>query len=406
MQPLRGFDLTTQELERRKAYLGIAPVDEQRLRDANAHLRREARGVIDRFYEHLLGHEHTRRMLAEPGLVDRLKALQARYFEELTSGVYDLPYAEKRVRVGLVHHRIGLSPEWYLGAYVKYLHIASDVLSLSYGRDYERYFQTVQSLTKIIYLDMGLAIDAYQLAAQEALKQRSDDLEKANAEIRKAQAAKQVLSDMIVHDLQNPVAGVVAALQTLRARAGGLLEPEREALDEALRRCSDLTSMIFNVLEVSRAEAGLLEALPEDVDLSALAREGVEAFRRAAELEGRTLRFEGPESLAHRSDPALLRRVLQNLIRNAIRHTPRGTSVVVRIAEGPSLSVEDDGPGIPTEVQPKIFEPFGSAALRQAGRRVDTGLGLPSCAAIARALGARLRVESDGRRGTTFTLSF
>src|ERR1041384_3559099 len=160
MVTIGAFTLDDGEVARRKSYLEIAPADEMRLREAHVHLQKQAKEIIDRFYEYLLAHEHTRAILAQPGLVERLKGLQARYFAELTAGRYDLAYAENRVRVGLAHHRIGLSPEWYLGAYVKYLHISSDVLSNAYGRDYERFYQTMVSLTKVIYLDMGLALDA------------------------------------------------------------------------------------------------------------------------------------------------------------------------------------------------------------------------------------------------------
>jgi signal transduction histidine kinase len=68
--------------------------------------------------------------------------------------------------------------------------------------------------------------------------------------------------------------------------------------------------------------------------------------------------------------------------------------------------VEDDGPGIPPEIRARLFEPFGAAALRSAGVRVDTGLGLPSCKVSARAIGADLGVESDGTRGSVFSVLF
>ena len=379
-----AFTLTEQEVAKRKAYLEITAEDERRLREAHPHLQSHTKSIIDRFYEYLLSHESTRAMLAAPGLVDRLKGLQTQYFIELTSGVYDIAYFEKRLKVGLTHQRIGLSPEWYLGAYVKYLHIASDVLSGSFGRDYERFFRTFVSLTKVIYLDMGLALDAYHFSAQ---------------------AAKKQLTDMIVHDLQNPLTGISTALQVLGSQSAGLTASERGALEEALQRCQDLSQMIMNVLQVSRAEAGALPTYIENVDLSLLVREVADSFRRTAEQGGRTIELRMPPVLPVRTDQTLVRRILQNLIRNALRHTPSGTRVVVDVT-GTRIRVADDGPGIPSEVQSKLFEPFGAAALRDANIRVDTGLGLPSCRVMARAIGAELGVESDGKKGTCFSLTF
>lgn len=392
--------LTPEVVSGRKIYLEITSQDEQRLKEAHPHLVRHTPGIIDRFYDYLLAHHHTRAMLSAPGLIERLKGLQTKYFLELTSGEYDLAYFENRLRVGQVHHRIGLSPEWYMGAYVKYLHIASDVLSSAFGRDYERYFQTIVSLTKVISLDKSLAIDAYHHAAQEAL-------EKSNEELRRAQAAKRQLTDMIVHDLQNPLSGMSAALQVISG-SEGLSPSTQAALEEAKRRCEDLASMILNVLQVSRAETAELRPYLENFEIAQATREVADAFRTVAELDGRSIRAETPQAMMLRSDESLVRRILQNLIRNAIRHTPRGTHVVVRLTGGDgdqvTLSVIDDGPGIPKELQSALFEPFGASKLRHAGVRVDTGLGLPSCWVMARAIAAELKVESDGRRGTTFTL--
>jgi signal transduction histidine kinase len=406
--------LTPEEVAKRKQYLEITPQDEERLREAHPLLSRQTQAIIDRFYDYLLAHDHTRRMLEAPGLVERLKGLQTQYFTELTSGVYDLAYFERRLRVGQAHHRIGLSPEWYMGAYVKYLHLATEVLRTAFAPDDEKFFQTLISLTKIISLDKALAVDAYQHAAQVALEEKSAEIERkseevkrSNEELRRVQAAKRQLTDMIIHDLQNPLTGVSAALQVV-ATGEKLPDSSQRALTEAVRRCQDLARMIMNVLQVSRAETGELETFLEDLDLSRISRDVVEAFRTAAELEGRSLVFETPGELKLRSDEALLRRILQNLIRNALRHTPKGTPVVVRLeTESPErvrLSVIDSGPGIPVEAQARLFEPFGASSLRQAGLHVDTGLGLPSCRVMARAIGAEIQVESDGRKGTIFSL--
>jgi signal transduction histidine kinase len=168
--------------------------------------------------------------------------------------------------------------------------------------------------------------------------------------------------------------------------------------------------MIQNVLQVSRAESGELQTYMENLDLAKLSREVVRSFEAMAELEGRSIVVEMPPEAPIRSDQNLVRRILQNLLRNALRHTPKGTKVVVRLTREKGsrtlLSVVDDGPGIPKDIQPRLFEPFGATALRGAGVRVDTGLGLPSCHVMARALGAELKVESDGKRGSAFSVVF
>jgi signal transduction histidine kinase len=402
------FELTPAEVAKRKGYLELTPADERRLREAHPYLQKHAQSIIDRFYDYLLGHEHTRAMLTAPGLVERLKKLQTQYFIELTSGEYDLAYFENRLRVGQVHHRIGLAPEWYLGAYIKYLHIASDILSSAFARDHERFFQTLISLTKIISLDKGLALDAYHFSAQEGLEKKTLELEKTNEELQRLQAAKRQLTDMIVHDLQNPLTGLASAIQVIRSTEPGVSESTRQALAEATRRCDDLSQMIMNVLQVSRGESGELPTYLENLDIAQISRREAESFRSTAELEGREVVVESPPTVLSRSDQTLLKRILQNLIRNALRHTPRGTKVIVRVTplddQRTRVSVLDDGPGIPKAVQAHLFEPFGAAALRSAGVRVDTGLGLPSCLVMARALGAELSVDSDGRSGSVFSL--
>ena len=408
MFKIGSFVLTAGEVEKRKRYLEITADDENRLKSAHPRIQARAPEIADRFYEYLLGHEHTRKMLEAPGLLARLKELQGRYFLRLTSGEYTLEYFEDRLKVGQVHYRIGLSPEWYLGAYVKYLHIVSDVLSQAFVRDYEAFFQTVVSLTKVIYLDTGLALDAYHYSAEEGLEKRTVDLEKANRELKRVQVAKQQLTDLIVHDLQNPLSGITSVLQILAGDPEGLSQDKRDVIREALGRCDDLSQMIMNVLQISRAEKGELKTFIEEVDVHRLAHDVARTYESAAKLAGHHLMVDVASSVTVRTDERLVTRILQNLIRNAIRHTPPETKVVLRVESSESggvrLSVADNGPGIPLEIQALLFEPFNATVLRSIGRRVDTGLGLASCRAAARALGTEITVESDGTHGTTFAI--
>ncbi len=402
-----SFVLTEDEVRKRKAFLEIEEEDERRLREVHPHLVRHAETIVERFYEYLLSHEHTREILSEPGRLERLKKLQMQYFLELTTGPYDLAYFENRLHVGLAHQRIGLSPEWYLGAYDKYLHIVGEVLSEAFGEDRSRFLRTLESLTKVVFLDMSLAIDAYTLSSNERLAEEAAALDKANEELKELSAAKRRLTDMIVHDLQNPLAGIVAFLQVLDEKQEGITDDERTALREALARCNDLSQLVLNVLQLSRAEEGKLELYYENVDLARVAQGAMEAFTLVAQQGGRELALNvGKKPVMVRTDQSLLRRVLYNLIRNALRHTPEGTQIEVRVAAGPppSVSIRDDGPGIPPEVQARIFEPFARGSRRGVGWGTDSGLGLSFCKMAARVLDMDLCVESGPGKGATFVL--
>ena len=404
--PFRIGDLVLDEAEvrQRRAYFEIGPEDERVLRDAHALLEPRAEDIIERFYEFLFEHEHTRRMLLDDGLLHRLKEIQKRYFHELFSGHYDRAYFKNRLCVGLAHNRIGLSPQWYLGAYRKYRDIVTGCLRDLYGARTDAYRRAAISLHKIIALDSSLAIDAYAFSAQEELARKAEELEEANRKLVEIDAAKRHMTGAIIHDLQNPLAGIIAFLQVLEARPAGLTEVEVRSLREALARCKDLSDLIMDVLQMNRAEEGHLDLYMENLDLAEITRNAVEAFSLVAEQGGRKLSFESSgDPVSVRSDQSLLRRILYNLLRNALQHTPGGTHVQVSVQPGPPwvISVRDDGPGIPNEMQDHMFEP---GALRSAGFEVQSGVGLGFCKMAADALGITLHLQSEPGHTTCFCL--
>lgn len=385
------------DIDKRKRYLEIAPEDEARLARVHPALLRRSPEIIERFYRYLLGHEHTRKVLEAPGRVERLKKLQSEYFTRLTSGVYDRAYFEDRLKVGLAHERAGLDPQWYLGAYDRYLEIVGDVLREELKDDPEGCVAVMTSLTKIVFLDMGLAIDAYISKAHERL-------EESNRQLVKLDQVKRQLTEMIVHDLQNPLAGIEAFLHYLRGRRD-LDGSEVDALEEALARCGDLENMIQNLLQIRKMEEGKLEVYLEEVDLRAFVPRCASAFELSARQNGKSISVSVPdEPVRARADQTLLQRILYNLIRNALRHTHEGTSVRIRVASSREITVADNGPGIPKEFHGALFEPFGADRLRAIGVRVDTGLGLPFCRMAATAMGAALDLSSESGKGASFTL--
>lgn len=397
-----GLHVTAEEVARRKEYLQITGEDEQRLHRAHDIIQRHVDTIISEFYDYLLSHPHTRKILEVPGVLERLRTVQRAYFDRLTRGPYDQSYFEDRLRTGYAHDRIGLSPEWYLGAYHKYLSIVSEVLSRELHEYAAQFSATLVSLTKIIYLDMGLAMDAYIDAGQRRLKDRNRLLEELDAK-------KQLLTDTIVHDLRNPVAGIQAFLSVFRLDAPKLTESHRSAIDEAERACSMLNTMVDNVLAISRMEEGRLDVRKDEVELRALVEQVAQALRPFAVSRGKVLRTRlGDFPLLAHTDAGLVQRILLNLVMNSIRHAAGASFVEIEAGRDASgrmrLAVADDGPGIPRQYHSFIFEKYGRSNLRKAGLKLDTGLGLVFCRMAANELGAEVVLDSDEGKGARFAL--
>lgn len=166
---VRALGLDDAAVGRRKAFLEFTDDDVARLRTLHEALRNLAPDSANAFYTHLLAFEETRALLPDAQTLERLKRIQAAYFDSLTAGDYGPDYVLHRLRVGVVHQRVGLAPEWYLGAYSKYLAGLLPELWQRLGKDPEAFVATCQTLIKIVLLDMGLAIDAYAQADRQTI---------------------------------------------------------------------------------------------------------------------------------------------------------------------------------------------------------------------------------------------
>jgi hypothetical protein len=168
--------LETDEIDRRKAFLEFSESGCDLLRAVHDELGRGEHSVAEHFYSHLRSFAPTNGLLQKSDLA-RLKRTQGAYFRSLTAGSYDANYVRNRLRVGLVHQRIGLASNWYLGAYRKYLDELMPVLWTATEGDPQRFLSTSDALIKIVLLDMGIALDTYFHAGREAIVQHKDYVE-------------------------------------------------------------------------------------------------------------------------------------------------------------------------------------------------------------------------------------
>jgi diguanylate cyclase (GGDEF)-like protein len=174
------------ETERRLHFLEFTAHDEDMLRALHQEIERrgECGFFVDDFYRHLLAFAPTRALIRDDATLTRLKRTQGAYFERLTAGRYDYTYMLDRLRIGLAHERVGLAPQWYIGAYNKYITLLVPRIRAYYPDDPERVLDTLVALFKIVFYDMGLAIDAY--------------IHVAHAKIRAQTVQLQALSEMAV----------------------------------------------------------------------------------------------------------------------------------------------------------------------------------------------------------------
>ena len=224
-------------------------------------------------------------------------------------------------------------------------------------------------------------------------------------QLRRLEKLSNDLSYMIVHDLRNPLAVICGFLDILEFHEAQKLSDSTQTLVTVARQSAEnLLNMISSLLDVSKMGAGEMKLQREPCDLKTLIRAVLAATKL---LSGnRTVTLDAPESsLTITVDVDLIRRVLQNLLSNALKYTPDGGNV--RLVVTPSSTevrvvVTDTGPGIAPEDHQRIFEKFGQVEDHK--NRMGTGLGLTFCKLAVEAHGGRIGVDSAVGKGSTFWL--
>lgn len=238
-----------------------------------------------------------------------------------------------------------------------------------------------------------LATERSELYGQ--VKHQRDDL-------LRLQLQKEQLVAFLVHDLKNPVNAIeLQAELVLRDRDA--TQRARRAAEKIRDEGRALQRMIVTLLDIAKADEGRLVPVRRPIALDALIDDVLGELEGRAQLAGVHLarQLEAPSLSA---DPDLLRRVLENLVENAIRHAPEGSEVTVTAraaGSGIELRVRDTGAGVPSEQRDRVFDRFVQAGGEQT--RSNRGLGLAFCKLAVEAHGGRIWIE-DAAPGAAFCL--
>lgn len=232
-------------------------------------------------------------------------------------------------------------------------------------------------------------------------------LKATNIQLRESERLRTNLTDMLVHDLRNPLTALMGWLDIFRATMGEETEDERFRLLENARRSGHVTlGLVGELLDISKMEAGKLIPKFQPVDICQLISDSIDSMRALIEIEDLKVTLDlGADVATVSCDKQLISRVMTNLISNAIKHTPAGGTITLQARRGQNdvvvISVADTGGGIPPEYRRRIFEKFGQ--VEQPGReRRGTGLGLTFCRMAVEAHGGDIWVESQIGQGSTF----
>jgi signal transduction histidine kinase len=245
-----------------------------------------------------------------------------------------------------------------------------------------------------------------RLAASAVQNIRAYDSERRTVEeLRRLSELRADFVSLVSHEMRSPMAAVIGAARTLEQRWRELTPDQRQAfLGLIAGETTRLAALIGDVLDTSRIDAGTFSYRFADVDVSALVQEVV-ATARLAQDEVPLVADVHSDLPRVRGDSERLRQVLGNLIDNAVKYSPAGGTVEVRVAahdHAVVVSVHDRGPGVASEDQRLIFEKFGRVS--SGNSKPGTGLGLYIARSIAEAHGGTLEVVSSPGRGSTFTL--
>ncbi|MBI1313973.1 hypothetical protein GC176_21980 [bacterium] len=371
-----------QDLQR---YVGWTEDDARRVRSVAPVVAPHLGPLIEDFYAEIQRHPQTLKVIiGGEAQIARLKQTLRRWVEELLAAECDRDYVWRRWKIGWRHVEIGL-PQVYTNSALSRLRTGLvRILSEHSGLGSEELTLTVESLGRLLDLDLAIIEDAYQaeyLARQERIRRLATIGELAGG---------------VAHELRNPLGIIRNAVYFLRLTQQELTEDARDAFDElerALGTCNRLACELLDYVREPKLEEtnfSIADAVTEAL--------GTLEVSESIELDRETVE----QGLRCRADRGHVVLIIGNLLRNAIEAMPSGGRVAVsasRAGDGVVVQVEDTGPGIDPTVLDKIFEPLFSRKAK------GIGLGLAVSRRYAELNHGRLEVESEPGHGATFRLT-
>jgi signal transduction histidine kinase len=262
-------------------------------------------------------------------------------------------------------------------------------------------------VAETLQLQRSLATTASLL--EQRARERDEEVRRADGartEAERANRTKDQFLAVLGHELRNPLAPTVTALELMKRRDPNMFTREREVLE---RQVAHMSRLVNDLLDVARLTQGRVRLEPRRFELCEAVERATDMARPLIAQQRHALHVSVPETgLALDADRARIVQVLSNLLTNAARYTPPGGHITVTAAATDghvTIAVDDDGPGLPAELVPHLFEPFAQGPRALDRREGGLGLGLALARTFTELHGGTIRLEAhNGAPGSRFVV--
>ncbi|MEW6740977.1 MAG: GAF domain-containing sensor histidine kinase [Nitrospirota bacterium] len=297
------------------------------------------------------------------------------------------------------------SSEFSVSIPIKYLDKKLGVINLTDSED-GKSFTKKQEATAIDIVE-HLAPYIYAAQTKDMLERKVRKLEETNKRLMKLDELRTNLAGFIVHDLKGPITTIMANLDMLNYEP--LTLQQFEYVNLATEDVYKMQNMVMNILDVLKLEEGKIMIYREETDIYTLAKREITSLKNVLSRRNIELAFEGSSHICY-IDENLIGRVVTNLLRNAIEHSPDGGKIRLNIQYHDSqketrVSIADQGKGVPDDLKEKIFDKFFQVEGETKQRKTSTGLGLTFCKLVVNAHGGDIWVEDSEDRGARFVFT-
>ncbi len=370
-------------------YVQLDDQEQQLLRELHPKLEPHFPDIADRFYVAALGNTTSAAVLSGPEQIERLRCTLIEWMASGLTGPYDDKFYEKRSRIGRRHVQIGLAQH--------FMFTAMNVVRTGYiDKIVEIYpidaaCNVVRAVNKLLDVELAVMLRHYQLDSEEKLVQRE----------RRIQAdrlvAMQTLSSGLAHEVRNPLNAARLQLELLERRLRRTNDDPKlvEPIELANHEIERLTALLNDFLSFARPP----ELHIHDQDVVDICKHVIELERPLAERRGVELKLAPHAPVMAQVDSGKIHQILQNLVRNGLEATRPGGHVEIAVVNGgPNafhIRVSDDGPGIPSDVLPRIYEPFFST------KETGTGMGMAIVHSLVAMHGGKIDIATS-QAGTQF----